>query len=138
MKNKISKYVDVVLTWYLRWAHFMGQTSLSKFLVNMCWLKMCFFVTFCLKPPKKWLKINCEGKWVGGFCVMMFGMLILGWKKAQRSCSTPVKKNLMLLSYFCLDWFLKFGEKWLFSYFYSIFKHNKRFLHNIMIFQIDL
>ena len=35
VKNKISPDVDIVLTWYLRWAHFMGQTSLSKFLVNM-------------------------------------------------------------------------------------------------------
>ena len=70
---------------------------------------------------------------MGVFCVMMFGMLILGRKKSQRLWSTPVKTKLMLLSYFCLDRFLKFGEKWLFSYFYSIFKHNKRFLNNIMI-----
>ena len=51
VKNKISPDVDIVLTWYLRWAHFMGQTSLSKFLVNKCWLKSCFFVTFWSKTP---------------------------------------------------------------------------------------
>ena len=64
---------------------------------------------------------------------MMFGMLILGWNKAQRLCSTRVKTKLMLLSYFFLDRCLKFGEKWIFSSFYSIFK---RFLHNIMIFKL--
>ena len=74
----------------------------------------------------------------GGFSCYDVWDAHIGAKEGPKVVFDTVKPKLMLLSYFCLDRFLKFGEKWLFSYFYSIFKHNKRFLHNIMIFQIDL
>ena len=62
VKNKISPDVDIVLTWYLRWAHFMGQTSLSKFLVNMIVLtKNVFFCDILFKTSLKMAKNRLWG-----------------------------------------------------------------------------
>ena len=70
----------------------------------------------------------------GGFLCYDVWDAHIGVKEGPKLVFDGVKSKLMLLSYFFLDRFLKFDEKWIFSSFCSIFKHNKRFLHNIMIF----
>ena len=70
--------------------------------------KKLFFWYILVKNTLKTAKMDERGEGVGGFCVVVFGVFIFGWKKAQRVCSTRVKPKLI---YFFIARFFRKEKK---------------------------
>ena len=131
----------VVVWWqYLRWSNFGGRSTLSKILVNMCWLIVDLDPSVGQNYPKNDEKGNC---WLSGWGFLPVGVLdIREWVQSElMGCvSTPKKyytyichslENILTRILLIIEFF---GYFWCFLVIFDVFRSFFAFFRSFFTF----